>query len=163
MTLPRLPHILAAAVLLTAGCGSDLPAPRPAANAGSQTLPPRAAPELPPCPSVGEPVETPEGLTLPPGAVTLEAATDGPLTTARGFVPLEPVDVHAFYDDHPGLELVTLEEEGFEAEVLYGGDDLRVYVKARIACTGGSAFSAVVGRRGDAVPVPTGSPVPADR
>lgn len=124
-----------------------------------------AARPLPPCPSPPAGAQPPpEGLVVPDGTVVTDVTRNGPLLTVRGFVPLVPVDVRRFYERRDDLDILSLEDEGFEAEALFGSEDGRAYVKVKIICADGSTLLAVLGSAGagDSVPTPAGSPAPGD-
>lgn len=146
-------------VLVLAACGGDGVPDLPAG------IDPTAVPSvagsfdplghLPPCsPTTRGSARDVDGLVLPEGAVLTTVRPSGPVTEVRGFVEQTPVQVRAFYEDQTGVDMLTLEDEGVEAEALYRRPDVRVYVKAKAICATGSSILAVVGR-GDAATVPT--------
>ena len=94
-------------------------------------------------PSQGHDEEVP-GLILPPGAILTEVTPVDPLTNTTGYVTMTPVQVRAFYQQHPAVTIISVEDESFEAEILYEADDRRVFLKAQAVCELGSIFVAVV-------------------
>ena len=84
-----------------------------------------------------------QGLVLPPEAVVVRVTPADPLTNVQGYVEMTPVQLRAFYQRHPAVTVVSVEDEGFEAEVLFEADDRRVFVKAQAVCELGSLFVAV--------------------
>lgn len=84
------------------------------------------------------------GLVLPDEAVVTQVSPAEPLTNVTGYVTMTPVQARAFYQQHPDLTIISVEDEGFEAEVLYQVDDWRVFVKSQAVCELGSVFVAVV-------------------
>lgn len=120
----------ALAVLVTA-CGSAAAAPTVAG--------------LPPCPGVtAQAVDaTVEGLLLPDGAVVTSVTEQPPLRVVLAEVPLTPVEVRAAYESGLGA-LLSAEDEGFEAEVLYRHADRRGYVRVNATCDRGSSMLVVV-------------------
>ena len=84
------------------------------------------------------------GLVLPEGTVVTQVSPAQPLTNITGYFTMTPVQARAFYQEHPDLTIISVEDEGFEAEVLYQVDDWRVFVKSQAVCELGSVFVAVV-------------------
>jgi hypothetical protein len=151
----RLAGAAATVVLLgvIAGCGEGdgteaedtaaVPAPSstlPAAKGGPLTDLPECS--APPGPAEGG--ETAE-VVLPEGTVVTGVEDLGELLSVRGYVALTPIQVREFYEAAPGLEVYVAEDEVYEAEVLFGADDNRVYVKAQAQCRQSSVLSAFVG------------------
>lgn len=167
--------LVAAVALVGPACGSDGPAgggdgpaaTGPPVSAGTASpgdidpalLEPLTA--LGPCDVDPNTIDDPpvEGLVLPPGAVLTEQAEDGPLTTAKGYVPMTPVQVRVWFQRHDELEVVQIEDEIRESEALLDHGDLRLFVKAQAICELGSVFLAVVAPRAaeGQVPAPAGS------
>lgn len=117
----------------------------------------------PPCASQPAPPTLPEvpGLVLPPSATPFSSHSLGPLTQVEGVVPMTPLQVRAFYEDHPALDVITAEDERIETEVLVGDGTHRMFVKAQIVCAGGSNLVVTVGDEAQAGALPTpagGSP-----
>ena len=85
----------------------------------------------------------------------------GPLTQVDGFVDLTPIEVRDYYEDG-GLEVLQIEDEGFETEALLSDGTHRMYVKARVLCRTGSNIPATVGAESQAaaLPTPAASPSP---
>jgi hypothetical protein len=140
----------AAVVLLgvTAGCGggeesgpeatAPVPSPTstlPAAKGGPLT-------DLPECSAPPEPAEGAEAeVVLPDDTVVTGVEDLGELLSVRGYVALTPIQVREFYEAAPELQVYVAEDEVYEAEVLFGADDNRVYVKAQAQCRQGSLLS----------------------
>ena len=122
--------------LATPGAGAPIP------NAErQQPLRALGACDDPPRPSDDDEVA---GLVLPDGAVVTQVSPAEPLTNVTGYLTMTPVQARAFYQQHPDLTIISVEDEGFEAEVLYQVDDWRVFVKSQAVCELGSVFVAVV-------------------
>lgn len=85
-----------------------------------------------------------DGLVLPEGAVVTSVQPADPLTNVQGYIPHTPVQIRVFYQQHPDLTVLSVEDEGFEAEVLAEIDGYRTFVKAQALCELGSAFVAIV-------------------
>lgn len=143
---------LLAAVVLLGACSAAV-SPGPIASAAPVGLPPCASP---PAAVAHEPVE---GLTLPDSAVVSDVEAAGPITQARGYLPLTPVEVRQYYAG-AGLTILLIEDEVYEAEILLADGPNRLFVKAQAVCDRGSQFVAVVGPQdaADAIPVPSGPP-----
>jgi len=121
---------------------SDKPSPTedlPIDEGGPLTALPTCAPAPP-----GTEADV-EGLLLPDGAVVTEVQDQGQLVSVRAYVEQTPIQVKQFYNDAPGLELFEIEDEIYEAEVLFGGGDFRSYVKAQAQCQQGSLLLVFVG------------------
>ena len=159
-----IPLLLAIALLsCTPGGG---PAPSPSASAtGVSGVPPAGALATPgadapipgpdrlkpltalgPCDSSPKAAdaEQPQGLVLPEEAVMIQVTPADPLTNVQGYVAMTPVQVRAFYQRHPDVTVISVEDEGFEAEILFEADARRVFIKAQAVCDLGSLFVAVV-------------------
>lgn len=98
------------------------------------------------------------GLVLPDEAVVTDVMPEGPLTQVSGYVAMTPLDVRAWYEADPGIDLVTVEDEVFESELLVASGDRRMYLKALALCDRGSALEATVAPAGEdeALPTPAG-------
>ena len=118
--------------------GSDAPIP------GEERLQPLT--RLGPCEDIPQAADSENvpGLVLPEDTVVTQVSPADPLTNVQGYVPMTPVQVRAYYQQHPDLTIVSVEDEGFEAEVLFDVDDRRVFVKSQAVCELGSVFVAVV-------------------
>ena len=134
------------------GCSTDA-TPAPEAS-GSDTRATRAQPideggplvALPECdaPPQGVPADV-SGLVLPDDAVVTSVEDVGDLVSVRAYVEQTPIQVRQFYAKEPGLELFEIEDEIYEAEVLFGGGEYRSYVKVQAQCQQGSLLLAYVG------------------
>lgn len=125
----------------------------PAAKGGPLT-------DLPGCSAPPEATDEEEtaGIVLPEEAVVTGVEDLGDLVSVRGYVPLTPIQVRRFYVAAPGLRLYAAEDEVYEAEILFGSDDRRVFVKAQAQCQQGSMLSIFVGPEdGEGLPPLTGS------
>lgn len=161
-------RLLATATLaFTLGCTSSggdeptasqsTPGQSPSVQASTTPQPTKEIPQdeggpltaLPDCeePPPAVPADVP-GLVVPDGAVVTSVQEDGPLVTVEGYVDLVPIAVRRYYFERPGLEIFQIEDEIFEAEVLYGEGEFRSYVKARATCKTGSVLTVVVGPAG---------------
>ncbi len=101
---------------------------------------------LPECDAPPEGVEADvDGLVLPEGAVVTEVEDLGKLVSVRAYIEQTPVQVRLFYAKEPGLELFEIEDEIYEAEVLFGSGHYRSYVKVQAQCQQGSLLLAYVG------------------
>jgi len=111
-------------------------------------------------PTIDEQVD---GLDLPEGALVQTVERGEPLVTVTGFIPQTPVQVRQYYGAAQDLEILTLEDEIYEAEVLFSLDGRRTYLRALAACDQGSNLLAVVAPTLDAdgLPVPAGRGQPA--
>lgn len=155
--------ITAACALLSCSGASTPPAdtatvvPAPAGNVPDLATPGDRAPipeqrmlkpltALGPCEDVpqGEPERDVAGLVLPDDAVVTSVTDADPLTNVQGYIPMTPVQIRVFYQQHPDLTVVSVEDEGFEAEVLSEVDGYRTFVKAQAVCELGSVFVAVI-------------------
>ncbi len=165
-------RLLAAAAVvllgLTGGCGGDAATsedsagdPSSASTPTSTKPPAEGGPltDLPECteppPAVDDEVDV--ELVLPEGTLLTAVEDLGELVSVRGYVALTPIQVRQFYATAPGLRLYALEDEVYEAEVLYGADEHRVFVKAQAQCRQGSVLSVFVGPEdGEGLPPVTG-------
>ena len=156
-----------AAVLLAAvvGCSGDTGAARGGAGAvpePSSTLAPAMGgplTDLPACSAPPDAVDTEEAadLVLPEDTVVTGVEDLGELVSVRAYVALTPIEVRRFYAAAQGLQLYALEDELYEAEVLFGSGDNRVFVKAQAQCRQGSVLSIFVGPEdGEGLPSVTG-------
>jgi hypothetical protein len=85
------------------------------------------------------------GLVLPDGAVVTDVEDVGELVSVRAYVEQTPIQVRQFYAKEPGLELFQIEDETYEAEVLFGREDHRSFVRAQAQCQQGSLLTVFVG------------------
>ena len=116
---------------------------------------------LGPCPEAPTATadEVVDGLVLPEGAVLTSVTRTDPVVTVQGWVPLTPIQFRVGYADRDDVELLSIEDEVWEAEVLATVDgEHRLFLKAQAACEAASIFIAVVApeEAADAVPVPQG-------
>jgi hypothetical protein len=101
---------------------------------------------LPECDAPPEGVQADvAGLVLPEGAVVTEVEDLGKLISVRAYIEQTPIQVRLFYTREPGLELFEIEDEIYEAEVLFGAGRFRSYVKVQAQCQQGSLLLAYVG------------------
>ena len=156
---PVIAVIAAGLLALAGGCSDPQAAP---ADATGPAGPDVSA--LPPCEEQPSPPALPEvpGLTLPDEAVVFFVQEVGTLTQVQGVVELQPVDVRAYYEGRDDLDVLAVEDEVFEAEILFSDGTWRTFVKAQVLCATGSNFTATVGSEEDAatVPTPAGTPQP---
>lgn len=144
-----------------------------AACAPSQPAPPATAPShnpeglyeaLAPCADPPSPAaeDVPPGFVLPSEAVVVRTTDVGQLQQVEGFVGLTPLEVRDRYEQRDDVELLTIEDEGFETELLLRDDGYRMYLRAQVLCATGSTFTATVGAEADApdIPRPAGTPSP---
>ena len=155
------------AVLAAAGCAGsagtggepDAAAPAPTSTAPAAEGGPLT--DLPECSAPPGPTGVQDAaadLVLPDGAVVTDVEDLGELVSVRGFVAATPIQVREFYEAEPGIELYVSEDELYEAEVLYGAGDARVFVKAQATCQQGSALSIFIGPEdGEGLPPVAGS------
>jgi len=123
--------------------GRDGPGPTTKAVPIEKGGPLVSLPECEPPPSA-VPAEV-TGLLLPDGAVVTQVEDVGELVSVRAYIEQTPIEVKQFYADAPGLELFEIEDEIYEAEVLFGGGEYRSYVKAQAQCQRGSLLLVYVG------------------
>jgi len=143
--------------VLATGCGGG----PPAAVAPTVTVDPASlyegfpACEPPPDPIDFEPVE---GMVLPEGTVVLEIDEFGPLISVTGLVESTPLEIRDEFAQEPEVEVIHLEDEGYEAEILVDDLGRRTYIKASIRCRTGSVVAAVIADAAAAsgLPVPGG-------
>ena len=98
------------------------------------------------CPAAPRPrgPQTVDGLIVPGDAVLTSVAQAEPLTNVQGYIPQTPVQVRVFYQQHPDLTVLSVEDEIQESEVLTEAGGYRVFVKAKAVCELGSVFVAVI-------------------
>jgi hypothetical protein len=153
--------IVALCALLSCSSGGE-PAPEASPPAVGGGLPALATPGdrapipadelLEPLTALGpctqEPKETVdaevEGLVLPESAVLTSVAEADPLTNVQGYIPQTPVQIRVFYQQHPSLTVLSVEDEIRESEVLTEAGEYRTFVKAQAICELGSIFVAIV-------------------
>lgn len=164
---------LAAVLLLAAACGDAATPPDAQATATRPANPASVDPALlspltalGPCPSPAPAdagLTRPEGLYLPPGAAVTKITETGPLTNVQGYVGMTPIQIRVDYASQDSLEVLQLEDEGFESEALLTDGEHRLFIKAQAICDQGSVFAAVLApeNAAAAVPVPTGAATPA--
>ncbi len=157
-------------VAMVAGCGGGGgrggSGETAAVPAVTSTQPPAKGGPLTDLPECSAPPEAAEDavvedaagdLVLPEDTVVTGVEDLGELVSVRGYVALTPIQVRKSYAAAPGLELYALEDEVYEAEVLYGAGDSRVFVKAQAQCQVGSLLSVFVGPEdGEGLPPVTG-------
>ena len=146
---------VAVAVLLLsalAACEDADPSGEPPAGgpAATSTQPPeKGGPltDLPECTTPPEPVDAEEAgdLVLPEGTVVTGVEDLGELVSVRGYVELTPIQVRLFYAEAPDLQLYVVEDEVYEAEILFGSGDNRIFAKAQAQCRQGSVLSVFIG------------------
>ncbi len=168
--------LLAAAVLATACGGGSDPADTSAADTAADTAAESGAGTASDSPFVltdqtnelyegfidCEPLpdgidETPPAdMVLPDGMVITELSEVGPLVSATGFIDATPIDLRDAFVQRDDVEVVHLEDEGFEAEILIDGGSSRTYIKASIRCRTGSVVQVLLGPddEAQALPVP---------
>lgn len=151
------------AALLSVGCGSDgPPGAVPGGDAATTAAPvvtDRTAPldRLPPCEGELPPSAVDggiEGLLVPDGTVLTAVEETDPLVQVTGVIPMDPVEVRAFYADAPDLEALAIEDEILEAEGLMQGRTHRFFFKAQAQCRTRSTAIFVVAPRNDDAPLP---------
>lgn len=115
-------------------------------------------PRLPECvpPTPPGPVEVGPKVPLLDEMIPTSSRTSGSMHQVSGWIARTPREVRAAYENLPGLTLVTSEDEVFEAELLFGAGDRRVYVKANSVCEGGSIMELWSSPEEGEVPVPKG-------
>lgn len=115
--------------------------------------------DLPECPPPPEPVDAGDvaDLVVPDGTVLTGVEDLGGLVSVRGYAALTPIQVRRFYATSPEVEPFVLEDELYEAEILYGAGESRVFVRAQAQCRQGSVLSVFVGPEdGEGLPPLTG-------
>jgi len=139
---------LAAGVAAGCGGGGGEPTPGPSTPSGDARPVAKGGPltDLPPCEAApaGMPADV-DGLVLPDGAVVTAVEDVGQLVSVRAYVEQTPIQVRQFYAREPGLELFEIEDEIYEAEVLFGGGEHRSFVRAQAQCQQGSVLEAYIG------------------
>ena len=106
--------------------------------------------------------EAPTGFTAPDGAIVQAVTPQDPLTSVTAYIAKTPEAVRQAYESLDGIEVLSSEDEIFEAELLVTDGEHRTYVKATAACQQGSHLLAVVAPEAEAgiLPTPAGSPAP---
>lgn len=115
---------------------------------------------LPPCedpPAAASDADV-VGLTLPPSSTVTSVMPTGPITQVTGYVAMTPIQVRVDFQSRTDIQVISAEDEGFEAEVLVSDGEHRTFFKAQATCSEGSLFVAVVApeEEASAVPTPTG-------
>lgn len=116
-------------------------------------------PDCDPLPT-STPADGPRGPV--PGLVDLgdawveQVSETPPLVTVTGLVDATPIDIRDRFAGDDAVELVYIEDEGYEVEMLLDVDGRRTFVKGTIRCRTGSVFAQIIGPPGDAdlLPVP---------
>lgn len=154
--------------LLTTACtGGGAPQPTDAAASPSPAGPTGIGPtttdvglyddfpECDPLPDPG-PSAPPGEMVVPDGMVVTEVTESGPLTTAAGLVAATPLELRDAFAARDDVELVYLEDEGYEAEILVDSGEWRTFVKATIRCRTGSVVGLILApdEAVDSLPVP---------
>ncbi len=105
----------------------------------------------------GEPVDASavDDLIVPPSTIISRIEPNGPLTQVQGYLEMTPVQLRAWYRDHPAVEELQSEDEGFESEILVESGEHRLFVKASAVCEQGSVFVAVIAPTSEQGGVPT--------
>lgn len=139
---------------LLSACGGDQPTSAP-------SPPPIDYSILAPCDDPPEAIDVRDvdGLRLPDSAYPTAIHHSGPLTQVDGFLAMTPIEAREHYAAEAGVELLLLEDEGFEAEALLADGTHRMYIVVRVICATGSEFAATVGP--DEPDGPTVPPRPA--
>jgi hypothetical protein len=151
----------AAAVVLLAACGGG---GQPVAGSTAPVDPLlteafNALPACGPTPAPAPDTDAP-GLHLPDEAIVTQIRDNGPLTQVTGYVALTPIEVRLYYEQATDVEVIQVEDEGYESEVLVTDGQHRLFVKAQALCSRGSNFAGVIAPEDAAggVPTPAGSP-----
>ena len=102
------------------------------------------------------PFEPVEGMATLDGVAVTDVSETGPITSVTGLVDQTPVDIRDAFVDRDDVELVYLEDEGYEAEILLDTGDWRTFIKATIRCRTGSVIAFIVApdEESQALPVP---------
>lgn len=146
--------VTATLAALLVGCAEDTQGAEGGESPGAPAATSTVAPEkggpltdLPECPSPPEPVgaEAVADLVVPDGTVLTLVEDLGELVSVRGYTDLTPIQVRRFYATSPDVETYVLEDEVYEAEILYGAGESRVFVRAQAQCRQGSVLSVFVG------------------
>jgi len=155
--------VLGVAGLLLAACDpAGTPAVTPVDGASPSIDPRLLAPlqNLPPCADPPPAAANADvvGLILPPSATVTQVMSTGPITQVTGFVAMTPIQVRVDYQGRTDIQVISAEDEGFEAEVLVSDGEHRTFFKAQAQCSEGSLFVAVVApeEQAGAVPTPSG-------
>lgn len=153
------------ALMTLVGCGGGT-ATGPDGQSDAASAPGPAKPteeggplmDLPECSAAPESISADvDGLVLPDGASVTAVEDVGELVSVRAYVGQTPIEVRQFYAKAPGLELFELEDEVYEAEVLFGGPGHRTFVRAQAQCQQGSLLTVFVGPAdADSLPSVTG-------
>lgn len=110
------------------------------------------------CDPLPEPIEEapPAEMVVPEGMVITRLSEVGPLISADGFIDATPIDLRDDFSSRDDVELVYLEDEGFEAELLVDSGAWRTFIRASIRCRTGSIIQVLLGpgEQADALPVP---------
>lgn len=143
------------ALALLGGCSSGPAKSRERGTASAVTALPAC--DQPPAPS---PHAAIPGLVLPEEAVITELSPQGPVTTVRAYLQMTPVQVREHYEQRDDVDLLSIEDEVFEAEVLLDSGEHRVFLRAMILCAEGSSLLAIVApvAVGGELTVPDGTP-----
>lgn len=158
--------LLVALLALATGCGGqgsgapgDIAAGGAPVVGATTTEDPNALyADFPEC----EPLPAPTPHESVPGAVELDDAwiesvsRTGVLTTITGLVEATPVDLRDDFADRDDVEVIYVEDEGYETEILLDDGEHRTYLKATIRCRTGSVVAQIVAPAGgdELLPVP---------
>ena len=134
--------VAAAVICATVACAPAAapPAAAPPAAQGGDTLERMA--DCAPAPA-GQ-GQRGEVARFPDGSVVTDERSQPPLRSVEGYVPAKPAAVREAYEQRSDIQLISAEDEGFEAEVLFTAEGKRVYVKALAICESGSQLSATI-------------------
>ena len=151
--------LAAVALVAAAACasGDGIDAGESPVASASPTGPVRDITEdFAPCPPPPSPVEYElvGELTLPDEAIVTNVNETGPLTQFSGFVAMSPQQWREHYEALD-YEIITAEDEGYEAELLLGSGGYNYFVKAVAQCRFGSAMAVVVAPASDTGSLPT--------
>lgn len=102
------------------------------------------------------PYEEPDGMVPLGDAWVEQVSVTDPLVTVTGLVDATPIELRDAFAGDPEVELVYVEDEGYEVEILLDVGGRRTFLKATIRCRTGSVFAQIIGPAGDAdlLPVP---------
>lgn len=135
-------------IVLLVGCGGDAPPERPDDVVVDYSV-------LGECVDQGDGVDQRvPGVVLPPQAVVFAVHETPPLVQLVGYVELTPIEFRDFYEGRPDVRVLQIEDEGFEAEVLIGDEERRMYARAQVICETGSNVTVTVGPAADAELLP---------
>jgi hypothetical protein len=136
-----------AAAVLLAACSNAPQSPPLAALPECSEAPPAVA-------------EAPEGFIGPEGAVIQQITPQDPVTQVVAYVAKTPGQIRLEYDQRSDIDVLSSEDEVFEAEILVSDGNFRTYVRATAACKRGSHLLAIVAPEAaaGAVPTPAGTP-----